>query len=403
MPDAAYNMKLLAHDELAGHGGMGEGMSLQQAKDGRRILWLAHESAPKNFTGVDVTDPRKPKVVVQTDLPMKQMRSNSLEVCGDIMAVAYQTQKHGMRPAGFEMFDISTPEAPKSIAFFDCSGPYSRGVHVLWFVDGRTVHCSSGAPDFQPRQPMDDQFYRIFDVSDPARPREEGRWWLPGLREGDEAPPPAKRPAMGGGYRVHNTNVYPDRPDRCYLAYIDGGAFILDIADRANPKVVGRWNPHPPNNGFTHTVLPLKGGELLVVSDESIREQAGDWPKLVWLVDAREEDNLFPIATLPIPSPEAWKGAGTGRYGAHNLHENRPGPAFRSDSLIFGSYFNGGVRVHDVSDPYQPKEVAWYVPAAPLLSRAGSIQINDVYVDENRVVYAVDRIAGGLYTFELTV
>ena len=48
---------------------MGEGMSVQIAKDGRRIIWLAHESAPKNFTGVDVSDPRNPKVVVQTDLP----------------------------------------------------------------------------------------------------------------------------------------------------------------------------------------------------------------------------------------------------------------------------------------------------------------------------------------------
>ena len=52
----AWNFKLLAQNNLSGFGGMGEGMSLQLAKDGRRILWLAHESAPKNFTGVDVTD-----------------------------------------------------------------------------------------------------------------------------------------------------------------------------------------------------------------------------------------------------------------------------------------------------------------------------------------------------------
>ena len=58
---------------------MGEGMSVQMAKDGRRIIWLAHESAPKNFTAVDVSDPRNPKVVVQTDLPQPYMRSNSLD------------------------------------------------------------------------------------------------------------------------------------------------------------------------------------------------------------------------------------------------------------------------------------------------------------------------------------
>ena len=106
----ALNMRLIAQHELNGFGGLGEGMSLQLAKDGRRILWLAHESAPKNFTGVDVSDPRELKMVVQTDLPHRQMRSNSLEVCGDIMAVAYQTQQHGQKPAGVEMFDISNPE-----------------------------------------------------------------------------------------------------------------------------------------------------------------------------------------------------------------------------------------------------------------------------------------------------
>ena len=70
-----WNFKPLANDMLGGFGGMGEGMSVQIAPDGRRIIWLAHESAPKNFTAVDVTDPRKPKVVCQTDLPHANMLS----------------------------------------------------------------------------------------------------------------------------------------------------------------------------------------------------------------------------------------------------------------------------------------------------------------------------------------
>ena len=78
-----HNMTLLSQDTLVGFGGMGEGMAMQVAPDGRRIMWLAHESAPKNFTGVDVSDPRNPKVICQTDLPVMEMRSNSLEVTGD--------------------------------------------------------------------------------------------------------------------------------------------------------------------------------------------------------------------------------------------------------------------------------------------------------------------------------
>jgi hypothetical protein len=104
----------LAHHELDGFGGIGEGMSIQIAKDGRRILWLAHESAPKNFTAVDVSDPRAPKLVARADLPQSHMCSNSLETVSDTMAVAYQTTRPGLQPAGFELFDISVPENLRS-------------------------------------------------------------------------------------------------------------------------------------------------------------------------------------------------------------------------------------------------------------------------------------------------
>jgi hypothetical protein len=70
-------MKLISQNSLTGFGGIGEGMSLQEAKGGRRIMWLAHEGAPENFTGVDVTDLKNPKVTCQTELPHKQMRYHS--------------------------------------------------------------------------------------------------------------------------------------------------------------------------------------------------------------------------------------------------------------------------------------------------------------------------------------
>jgi len=112
-------------------------------------------------------------------------------VYGDILAVAYQTKVVGLKPAGVDLFDISNPEEPKLLSHFDCSGPHSRGVHALWFVDGKYIHMSSGAADFEPTNPLDDQFYRILDVSDPTKPFEAGRWWYPGTRVGDSTPPPA--------------------------------------------------------------------------------------------------------------------------------------------------------------------------------------------------------------------
>ena len=400
----AHNMTLLSHNELQGFGGMGEGIAMQLADDGRRIMWLAHESAPKNFTGVDVTDPRKPRVIVQTELPHMKMRSNSLDVVGNLMVVANQVKELGAKPAGFDVYDISKPESPRVISHFDCSGPYSRGVHAVWFVDGKTVHMASGAPDFQPRNPRDDQIYRIVDISNPAKPRETGRWWYPGTREGDAAPPPKRLPAQfDTGFRAHNTNVFPQRPDRAYVGYIDGGAIVLDIADPANIKMVSHWNHSPPFNGFTHTVLPLFERNLWIVSDECVQDDGADWPKLVWVVDSRSDENPLPISTFPAP-PHATFAKRGGRFGAHNLHENLPLPcSFQSDTLFIGTFFNAGVRVYDTSNPYQVEEVAYYVPPSPPLSAQGAVQLNDVYVDERRLVYTVDRFSGGLYILEMNV
>src|SRR5437879_9020099 len=120
------------------------------AAGGRRTLFIAHESAPRNFTGVDVTDPRRPEVVCAVDLPHAEVRSNSLAVCGDLMTVAYQTSRRGGSPAGLEIFEVSDPTRPRSVGFFDTSGPHSRGTHFVWFVDGEFAYLSTGMPDFEP-------------------------------------------------------------------------------------------------------------------------------------------------------------------------------------------------------------------------------------------------------------
>ena len=104
---------------------------------------------------------------------------------------------------------------------------------------------ASGAPDFTPRHPRDDQFYQIIDVRNPSKMEEVGRWWYPGTSEKDDAPPPDRinpdpiEELRGGdAFRLHNANIYPSHPDRAYLGYIDGGAVILDISNKSNPNLV---------------------------------------------------------------------------------------------------------------------------------------------------------------------
>ena len=39
--------------------------------------------------------------------------------------------------------------------------------------------------------------------------------------------------------------------------------------------------------------------------------------------------------------------------------------AWQSDQIVIGTFFNGGLRAYDISNPYQPKEVATFVPPPP--------------------------------------
>jgi hypothetical protein len=86
-----------------------------------------------------------------------------------------------------------------------------------------------------------------------------------------------------------------------------------------------------------------------------------------------------------------------GRFGAHNIHQNRPDmTAAHLKNTIVGSFFNGGVRAYSIANPHDPQEIGFIVDAPPKGNASHSIQINDVYVDEHGLIYANDRLSEGL-------
>lgn len=279
--DEISGLRLISHHDLNGFGNIGEGVALHHASDGPRIYYMAHESAPKYFTSVDVTDIKNPKLIAQTELDYPHLRSNSLAIYGDTMLMAYQSSAHGLPGVGMGVYDISNPEDVKRIGFYDAVGSGSKGCHCLWWVDGEYAHLATGTPDSKPTNPRDDQFYVIMDVKDPTNPKEAGRWWFPGTQEGDAAEPPPRHPSFDVGHSVHNANVYPERPDRAYNTFKDSGVVILDISDKSSPSMISNVNFAPPFPGFAHTVLPLFNRNLLVVTQEATRMNGEDHPKLV--------------------------------------------------------------------------------------------------------------------------
>jgi hypothetical protein len=397
----AHNLKLLARHDAGGAANLGEGMAMK-IKNGRRYMYIAHEHHPACFSIFDVTEPAAPKMLWQLPLPHKNVRGNSLAMRGDILIQAYQVNKAGLKPAGFQVFDISKPAEPREIGFFDVSGgPASQGVHYVSFMDGRYAHITTGAPDFEPKHPKDHQFYMIVDLANPSRPTEAGRWWMPGQRKGDTGELPPRHVEFDFAYRPHHTLCYPERPDRAYIGYIDGGIVILDISDKARPKLVSRLDYHPPFPGFTHTVLPLFDRNLLVVTDEATGDHGLDWPKRYWMVDMRVESNPVMISSMPTPENFEELHKVGGRIGAHNIHENEPEPgSAKLQYTVATTWFSAGVRVYDISDPFRPEEIAAFLPETPEGQRG--CRISDLFVDDRGIIYAADRARGGLYILEYT-
>jgi len=425
------HMRLVAHHDLNGNGDGGEGLALQQFPDGRRILYLAHEGQRTCLSVLDVTNPRRPVLLNQIPSPNPGVaRCNSLGLSGTVLAVPNQVLSAGQRPAGVWLLDVSDLARVQAarrledlrLGFFDTSGTRSRGVHWLWFTDGEFVHLSTGSVDSNPTNPLDDQFYMIVDVRDPRRPREVARWWLPGTQVNDPCLPdclPIRHQPFDDGYRAHNIEVFPERPDRAYIGYIDGGIIILDIsgladvragkADSFSPTLVSQLSYAPPFTAWTHTVQPFFRRGLAVVSDESVMTKCTDAPKLIWIIDIREETNPVIVATAPVPQNVADLCARGGRFGAHNLHPNFPSStSAQLRHMVVGSFFNGGVRIYrllDVPLPAVPpvvREIGFFVPPAPPGNPDGVIQINHMIVDENGLIYANDRISGGLYILRYT-
>src|SRR6201998_2738915 len=191
--------------------------------------------------------------------------------------------------------------------------------------------------------------------------------------------------------------------DTAYLAWRDAGMVILNVEDRARPKLVAHRNWSPPFGGGTHNCLPLPDRDLVVVLDEAVLDHQEDGEKLIWLFDIREPSNPISISTFKSPADIDYKGK-PGHFGPHNLHENRPG-SFVSSELIFATYQNAGVRVYDIKNQFRPNEVGAFVPPPPTTwvdprpNRPIVLHSADVFVDKNALCYMTDFNAG-LYIVE---
>lgn len=397
-PQSCRGFEPIGHTDLEGRGHSDQVMVV------RGHAYVGH-SKTRGTSVVDVRDPRQPRVV--NLLPHHAGSwAIHLQAHGDTLLVAealdfravmsdhdyylravggFRSDRFGRRghdfSAGMRVYDTSDPARPREIGFMPVEG---LGIHRIWWVGERYAYASALLDGFS------DYIFVVIDLADLTRPCIVGQWWLPGMWvAGGESRQTSGRTGL------HHAVVAGDVAYGCWR---DGGVTLLDVSDKTTPRLIAHRNWSPPFDGGTHSALPLIDRGLLVVADEAVRPYGTQQLKPIWVFDIREPANPVSIATFPVPGELDFAAIG-GNFGPHNLHENRPG-SFQSSTTVFATYQSAGLRAYDLTDPFRPREAGWFVPPVPsrwmepLRGRPKVMHSSDVFVDAEGLCYLTDYDAG---------
>jgi hypothetical protein len=359
-------------------GGDGDTMHVN-LKDG--FAFVGHMS-DRGTSIVDVRDRRRPTLAGR--IPSSpNTHGHKVQIVDDILLVNREKIPLSKGPyvAGMDVFDIADPLRPRHLAFWPCGG---KGVHRMTYWEPPYAWVTGGADD------VSNQFLCVVDLSDPAQPVTVGRWMLPGMAKDDPTPPAWSDDRT---VKLHHAIV---RDGTAYSAWWDEGIVLLDVTEPSAPAFISQLRFDRPESRASHTACPLPGRDVLVVTEERWDDGCEGVAPNTRLVDIA--DPRRPFVTAVFPAPEGDFCTRGGRFGSHNVHEPRPGSLI-DGSTVYLTYINAGLRVYDVSDETRPVEIAWYIPDAPPGQPA--IQLNDVLVGADGLIYTTDRIGGGLYILEL--
>ena len=391
-PWTARNMRVVGYSEVNGRPPFK--LAIQQV-NGRWLLYMGH-LWDRGWTIMDVTRPQDPKVVTFIPGP-----ANTWTIQMDVEEGKMITALERIPPGwggdpskpndeGVLIWSLADPVQPKLLGQYKTSG---SGTHRDGYFGGKYVHLAAGMPGYS------GNIYVIIDISDPAHPVEAGRWWVPGQW------------VAGGEKPVPSVSLHGPPYVQGNLAYVPFGAaglVILDVSNPAQIKKVGQLPFTPPflANIGAHSALPLPNRNLALVNSESIREDCNEPLNHASVVDVSNPANPTLLALMPLPVPPrglpykdfCQKG---GRFGPHNINQNHHSPfTDHSDTLVYLTYFNAGLRVYDISDATLPTEIAWFIPPDPVHrygpQPVGSLveQTEDVLVDTRGFVYVTNKNQG---------
>jgi hypothetical protein len=380
---------------------------------------------------LDVSDPRNPRLVSQINLEDPTSHSHKVRVIGDLMIVnsernmtaigrkadelpglrarlreelgrdpghaelaaklgvkesdipaVEEAQRKPYAQGGFKIYDVSDKTKPRLISFQKTHG---IGVH-RFDMDANYAYISTEMPGYK------GNILVIYDIRNPARPEEVSRWWLPGQHLAG-----GEKPTWPG--RQHRLHHALRSGDRMFAGCWHGGVRVIDVSDIRQPRTVGEYNYHPPFPEPSHTFMDVPfaiGGRhiALAIDEEDHAHDAHEMERrrgrphgCLWVLDITALPKIQPLAIFQVSELDSpFSRAAPGRFGAHQFHERM------DDTLVYCTWFAGGLRIVDIADPAAPQEVGHFIPE-PAPGQPGP-QTNDVDVDQRGVIYLVDRGPG---------
>jgi hypothetical protein len=439
----AMNMRLVGSNDLQGRSAYQPTIAHQ---GDRYIAYIGHHGGtpdvpkPTNtltgqpeFNGtsiVDVTDPAHPKYLKHIpglEGTYEDGGAQMVRICPGRMLPKGDPNKFYMLRVfggqGHEIWDVTDPANPALLTRL----MGLKDTHKNWWeCDTGIAFLVSGAEGWRVRR-----MTQVYDLSDPTKPVKIRDFGLPGQEPGATGTVPTE---------LHGGISTGPQGNRVYFGYGTNKGGVLQIVDREKllngPKEptpdnlrypeVGRLEMTPLNGA--HTVFPMlrmavpefandKAGstrDFVMIVDESLVNecQQAETRQMVWFADITVEAKPMVVSNYTVPEKSGAFCQRGGRFGSHSSNENMA-PVFYK-KVAFVTWFNAGVRAIDLRDPYQPKEIGYFIPAITEATDKRcvkvdgqdrckvAIQSNNVETDDRGYVYVVDRANTGLTILELT-
>jgi hypothetical protein len=373
MPVMSSNVRHLCRLETPGGG--------QVVVQGK-YAFIGHMKNPQGTTIMDISDPRDPKVVSVIPVSDPNTHSHKVRVVGDLMFVNAEHQpgtcpRKDYADGGWRIYDIKDKANPKLLSYVRTHG---KGVH-RFDVDENHAYMSSEMEGFV------GNILVIYDIRDPSRPKEVGRWWMHGQNVAAGEPPHPKK----ANHRLHHGMRYQNL---IYAGCWHSGVAIIDVTDIAHPKTLSHYQYDPPCPEPSHTLLrvPFRiGGRDIAVSTEEERKNRGDdvgkphAPFRTWDVTDPTDPKI--LNSYHVPEERSPYHGDHIRFGAHQLRE-RVDP----DMLCYVTWFAAGLRIIDIADPANPQERGYFIPKPG--DGYDAPQTNDVTMDERGLLLITDKAKG---------